>query len=955
LTWHGSLNGWKKLLPVFIALLLISSCKKDKEEPQKVTSIAITPSPAGVAVGSTQQLKAIVGPADAANQEVSWSSSDPSKAAVDANGLVTGLTEGTATVTAEAKDGSNVKGTATVTVTLKKVTSIAITSSSTGVAAGSTQQLTAAVLPEDAADKGVTWSSSDETKAAVNADGLVTGLATGAVTITATAKDGSGVTGILELTVTPKKVASITITPPSPGVIVGETRQLTAVVLPEDAANKEVEWSSSDPTKATINAAGLATAGRATGTTIITATAKDGSGVTGTATLTVSLTRALSIAVTPRAHTINMGETFRFSATVSPSDALQTVTWTSDDINKATINPATGEATGIAAGTVTITASVADGSRVTGTATLTVRPTQVISIAITPSPASVEAGGTQQLTANVLPANATEKGVTWSSNDETKATVNADGLARGVEAGTATITATAKDGSGVRGIVELTVTQRATSIAITPAEPSAVGVNKTLALTATVLPSTATQTVTWTSSLPNIAAVSSTGIVTGVARGTAVITVAAADGSGVSAVRTVTVKSSDVSIASMTLGAASTHVYSITPVAGGTVNLPNVNRTFAASIAAVPVNFTADAHAAVTKDGVAFASGNTADFSNPVIFTVTAEDGTAATYTVSITAYNAASNPYGIYTAAQLSDVRNSLASSYKLMNDIALPALDATAATALSIDDYATKGWKPIGGHNAGLAGTLDGNNHLITNLIINRSDESRIALFSTTQGTGTIKNLGVVSAGITGRKRVAAIVGVATGTITNCSSAGSITAGIAEGVGGIAGALGASGYGTGSLVISNCYSSCEVTANNQATSLDFGIGGLVGSSLRGTVENCYAAGQVRIGENVGYGLVGVNAARGTITTCYATGGNGLTENAVGSGSRQVKGTISHSYYPVGQQQLDGDGAAAMPVGAARANFTGFDFDNVWIWTDGQWPKLRNVPGTQPTVSLPR
>src|SRR6218665_3848667 len=121
LTWHGSLNGWKKLLPVFIALLLISSCKKDKEEPQKVTSIAITHSPAGVAVGSTQQLKAIVGPADAANQEVSWSSSDPSKAAVDANGLATGVAEGTATITATAKDGSGVTGTATVTVTLKKV------------------------------------------------------------------------------------------------------------------------------------------------------------------------------------------------------------------------------------------------------------------------------------------------------------------------------------------------------------------------------------------------------------------------------------------------------------------------------------------------------------------------------------------------------------------------------------------------------------------------------------------------------------------------------------------------------------------------------------------------------------------------------------------------------------------------------------------------------------------
>ncbi|PGH40700.1 MAG: hypothetical protein CRN43_01420 [Candidatus Nephrothrix sp. EaCA] len=701
--------------------------------------------------------------------------------------------------------------------------------------------------------------------------------------------------------------------------------------------------------------------GVAPGTTTITATAKDGSGVTGTTTLTVTLTRTLSasIAITPSPASVAAGSTQQLTANVLPEDATdKEVTWSSSHPDKATVD-ANGLVTGLTEGRATVTATAKDGSGVTGVVELTVTPKKVTSIAVTSSLTSVAAGSTQQLTAAVLPEDAANKEVEWSSGDISKATVDANGLVTGVAAGAVTITATAKDGSGVTGAVVLTVTQRATSIVIAPAEPSVVGVNKTLALTATVLPSAAPQTVTWTSSLPNIAAVNNAGAVTGVARGTAVITVAATDGSGVSETRTVTVKSSDVSIASMTLGAASTHVYNITPVAGGTVSLNNVNRTFAASIAAVPVTFTAADHAAVTKGGVAFASGSTADFSSPVTFTVTAEDGTTtAAYTVSITAYNAVSNPYGIYTAAQLSDVRNSLASSYKLMNDVALPDLDATAATALGIGDYAAKGWKPLGWGGDGLAGTFDGNNHLITNLIIARSDESWIALFSTTQGSGIIKNLGVVSAGITGRKRVAAIVGASAGTITNCSSAGNITAGVAEGVGGIAGDLGVvveAGRDAGIRLISNCYSSCEVTANNQATTWDFGIGGLVGVSKEGTVRNCYATGRVRIGESVSAGLVGSNFNRGTITTCYATGGNGLAENAITSGGRQLKGTISNSYYPAGQQQLDGDGAAAMPAGAARANFVNFDFDNVWIWTDGQWPKLRNVPGTQPTVNLPR
>ncbi|WP_290818383.1 Ig domain-containing protein, partial [Ferrovibrio sp.] len=343
--------------------------------------------------------------------------------------------------------------------------------------------MTVAVLPEDAADKGVTWSSSDETKAAVNADGLVTGAATGAVTITATAKDGSGVTGAIELTVTPKKATSITITPPSPRVVVGDTRQLTAEVLPADAANKEVTWSSSDISKATVDVASGLARGVAEGTATITATAKDGSGVTGTTTLTVTLTRTLSasIAITPSPASVFVGSTQQLTANVLPADATdKEVTWSSSDPSKATVD-ANGLATGVAEGTATITAVAKDGSGITSTIVLTVTPKKVTSIAITPSPASVAVGSTQQLTAAVLPEDAADKGVTWSSGDPSKATVDANGLVTGLTEGRATVTAAAKDGSGVTGTIELTVIQKATSIAITPAEPSAVGVNKTLA------------------------------------------------------------------------------------------------------------------------------------------------------------------------------------------------------------------------------------------------------------------------------------------------------------------------------------------------------------------------------------------------------------------------------------------------------------------------------------------
>jgi len=174
----------------------------------------------------------------------------------------------------------------------------------------------------------------------------------------------------------------------------------------------------------------------------------------------------------------------------------------------------------------------------------------VTAITITPSgDVSVVAGQTTTLTATVAPANATNQTITWSSLNTGMATVNAQtGVVTGVNAGTATIRATAADGSNVSADKNVTVTPaevKVTSITITPSGDVSVAVGQTTTLTATVAPANATnQTITWSSLNTGIATVNAqTGVVTGVSAGTATIRATAADGNGVSADKSITVTS----------------------------------------------------------------------------------------------------------------------------------------------------------------------------------------------------------------------------------------------------------------------------------------------------------------------------------------------------------------------------------------------------------------------------
>ena len=251
----------------------------------RVTGIVLNHSSLNLNSGATTQLIATITPSDALNPNLQWSSSDESVATVSQVGFVTAVAGGSCTITCAATDGSGVTATCEVTVT-QLVTSITLSHSTLTLPVDGFQRLTATVLPENAVNKTVTWSSSDEDVAEVTRTGGVSAVSPGTCTITCAATDGSGVTATCSVIVA-NLVTDITITPNELSLDVGETSTLTTTILPTNATITAVTWSSSNESVATVDANGQVTT-VAVGTCTITCAATDGSRVTATCAVTVN-------------------------------------------------------------------------------------------------------------------------------------------------------------------------------------------------------------------------------------------------------------------------------------------------------------------------------------------------------------------------------------------------------------------------------------------------------------------------------------------------------------------------------------------------------------------------------------------------------------------------------------------------------------------------------------------
>jgi len=339
-------------------LTLSGSSRVHNRGRRPVASVVVSPAAASVTLGQTVQLAAtlkdsIGNPLN--GRSITWSSSDGTVATVNGSGLVTGVVAGAATITATSEGKS---GTAAITVTVVPVASVTVSPASASLAVSKTVQLTA--TPKDAngnplSGRVVTWVSSNSAIASVNG-GLVAGVAAGSATITATSEGRSGAAAV---TVSSVPVASVTVSPAAPSIMVGQTVQLTAT--PKDASGnvltgRTVTWTSNNGGVATVNGTGLVAA-VAAGTAIMTAACE---GKSGTATVTAMSVPVASVTVSPATASIQVGQTVQLTAT--PKDANgnpltgRTITWATSNAAVATIN-ASGLVTGVVAGSATVIAA----------------------------------------------------------------------------------------------------------------------------------------------------------------------------------------------------------------------------------------------------------------------------------------------------------------------------------------------------------------------------------------------------------------------------------------------------------------------------------------------------------------------------------------------------------------------------------------------------------------------
>ena len=323
-------------------------------------------------------------------------------------------------------------------------------------------------------------------------------------------------------------VVAIAIQPKTVAVVVGDSLQLSgSVLMSNNRPPSSITWASTNASVATVSGGGLVR-GVAPGSLFIRATSE---GKRDSAAVTVSAPSPLpvaSVTVSPSSATIVVGGTVLLVATLQDANGSaltgRSISWTSSNPGVATVS-SSGLVSAASTGSATITAT-SEGQSASAPVSVTSVP--VASVSVSPTTASVQAGQTVQLSATPKDANGnalTGRAVTWATGNGAVATVSSAGLVSGVAAGTATITATSEGHSGT-ATVTVTLVPVA-SVTVTPS-PASVQVSGTIQLTATLKDANGNvlsgRTIAWRSDNAGMASVNGTGLVTGVAAGSATIT-----------------------------------------------------------------------------------------------------------------------------------------------------------------------------------------------------------------------------------------------------------------------------------------------------------------------------------------------------------------------------------------------------------------------------------------------
>lgn len=480
-----------------------------------MTGISLNKSTLELNKGQTATLTASKVPIDATDSTpITFSSSDEAIAKVDENGVVTAVSNGQATITATC--GSF---TATCKVTVENLlTGLTIDKTLVAIDKNQTIQLNVQKEPVDTSNTSpILWTSSDETVATVNENGLVTGVGNGKTTIKATC-DGFEVT--CEVTVL-VHIESIQIINGDITLYKGQSEELVVNFNPEEFSDsRTLIWSTDNEDVVTLSN-GTVTA-KNVGTATVTAETVNGK--KASIVITVPEVKAEKLTLNKKVTTIEKGEKETLTATILPENTTDTteIIWSVDNEDIINIDE-TGTVTAIAPGTAKVTArcgSLEDTCEVTVTSTLQ-------AIILNKNNIELEAGTkSEALIVTLNPSDATVEttDIKWESLNPEVATIDENGIVTAIAPGTAIVRATLA-GKSADCLVDVKVSL--TGVEISGEETIVVYINKTAKLNVEFTPNNATEIpdAVWSSSDESIVKVDNTGVITAIKAGTATITV----------------------------------------------------------------------------------------------------------------------------------------------------------------------------------------------------------------------------------------------------------------------------------------------------------------------------------------------------------------------------------------------------------------------------------------------
>lgn len=477
-------------------------------EPTMPESISLSDTSLTMKPGQTSVISATVLPETTTDKTVSFLSSNPEVAIVSVDGTITALSVGSTVINASC---GNKSANCTVKVEPILATEVILNYTSLNLMLKQVQQLTATVADE-VTDKNIIWTSDDENIATVS-NGLVTAAGLGTTIIKAT---NGNISGQCSVTVLPIPVESITLDPSSLELNVNDTKSIVITITPTDATNPEITWEASDTHVVSV-ADGIITA-KAPGNSTIYAFCQN-----QVASCSVKVWQpATSISLNQTTLNLMVGEMEDIIALPEPQNTTDEVIWSSSDPKIVSVNEH-GIVEAISVGTATITVTCGKAS---ASCTVNVSEIVVTEIKLNTYELNLSVSESFNLTATILPDNATDKSVTWKSDNPKIATVSADGTVKGISSGIAVITVTS---GKVSANCSVTVVEPDPEAVIISYSQINLHATETFLLSATVGGKEGDYNFIWTSGNESVAVVNQDGLVTALIPGNAIITASYGD------------------------------------------------------------------------------------------------------------------------------------------------------------------------------------------------------------------------------------------------------------------------------------------------------------------------------------------------------------------------------------------------------------------------------------------